>query len=109
MRGVRGISQKHDVFVMPSLVPHKREVQPSDEIVPQQPALAQLVLEHVGKVLKCFRVSLPIKARVSPSSLAAFDDKGARGIVELVCVRNEQTRFVLAKDQRQTVKQLTGP
>src|SRR5690242_19669312 len=69
----------------------------------------EIGFEYIGQVLASLRIGHPVKARISPGSFTALDDKSAGVFVELVGMRNEQARFVFAERKSQSVEQLMSP
>src|SRR5579885_1626115 len=103
MSGVNGISQQHDILMVPVAGLERGKVNPlrviREQLRPIQITGQQLLAK--GKAL-CF-IGL-VKPRAQPGCFVAFNDEGAGGAAERISMHLEKTLFVLAKDKGEGIE-----
>src|SRR5258708_528992 len=80
--------------------------EPMEKVVCKQGVAAKVRCKNFGQVLARLFLGLLPKRRTAPGLFTTFDDERARGLVELVRVRDEYARISLSKRQGQAMKQL---
>jgi hypothetical protein len=104
---VRGVSEQHDVAVVPALVAHGREA-PPDRAVREQRVALQVVGEERLAVRDRVLLGRRVEARALPRLLAALDDPGAEPLLERVRVDLEEAVLVLQEHERERLERQRG-
>src|SRR2546421_11230670 len=103
MRCMQRVAEKLDIFKVPIVALHQKEIDPA-RLVGKQRRLIQILLKYLLKIITRLLVAHRGEGGFFPGLLVAFDNERAGSFVELVRVGSENTIFILAKDKRQTMK-----
>ena len=113
MRGVRGVTQQHDIFLEPALAEHAVELDPGRRST-QVPGIGDQpgAVEHVGEEFlaegdRLIRLQL-VESGLEPGFLRCFDDEGGPFVVELVGMQVEPARLGLLEGESEGVELLLG-